>query len=125
MCSQNARDLYRAVPLVCRSWRRLSLSPLLLRELTIWLRQLSLPRLRSLCDWLVLQAAGHVRQLDIDVHVVAILPEQQEEWHELVSAMLAGCGAAGSLEHLSLGMSNEFGLHLPSTAVVALRTLRT
>lgn len=129
-CSLNATAVYRALPLVCRSWRQLSLSPQLLRELIIYLRQPQLPRLRSLHEWLVLRAAGHVRQLELKVESAAIPLAQQGEWHVLVTAMLASCGVAGSLERLALSHSRisnvqpHFGLHLPSAAVVALRTLR-
>lgn len=123
-CSLLALEIFRALPLVCRTWHQPSLSPQLLRALRITLPQGSLPRLRSLCEWLVLRAAGHVRRLEIDLFCTDIPLEQQEECHELVSAMLAGCGAAGSLEYLFLAQAFTSGLHLPSAAVVALRTLR-
>lgn len=113
------------LPRVCRSWRQLSRSPLMLRELDIRVQvKAHLPRLRSLCEWLVLRAAGHVGRLELSLSSARLPPAAHGEWHQLIAAALAACGAAGSLHHLTLGVGGACAIQLTSATVVALRGLK-
>lgn len=101
----------------CRRWWALARSPVLLRQLTIRLEQPRivslqrapvLPRLRSLAGWMAqaarhvsVQAARHVSALELTVGGTDSHPEEAEA-EALVAAILAVCGAAGSLRSLTL-----------------------
>ena len=122
---------------MCRRWRRLSLSPLLLSKVSARLHD-DLPAdaaadeehiacLRSLCAWLGQHAAGHVRSLDLELCPYEELPLQPRSWrqeaHALVSSALEACGAGG-LQALSL--HGPYGLEFGGwvDALHALHTLR-
>lgn len=101
--------MHSVAPLVCRRWWPLSRSPALLRELVIQLPAprrnrergaLLLPRLSSLAGWMG-HAARHVAALDLDVAGTCSQSEDAEA-EGLVAAIVAACGAAGSLRRLTL-----------------------
>eukprot|EP00887_Chlorella_sp_A99_P007875 scaffold20.g7875.t1 len=102
----NSGTLYRAVPLVCRRFRRLSLAQPLLRHLTIHLsddRAMGrfISKLRSLCDWVLLHTAGHVQILELHLDWVEYMPKGgNAEVQVLLAGMLVACGSAGSLQEL-------------------------
>ncbi|PRW05763.1 Purple acid phosphatase 18 [Chlorella sorokiniana] len=82
--------LYTAVPLVCRRWRSLTLSPQLLCKLSIDLHIMRradlLPRLRSLCVWMAC-AAGHIRSLYLNLVFINPLRADQGEVEGLLAEL--------------------------------------
>ena len=102
---------HRTASLVCRRWRQLADSPPLLRSL--W----------SLCEWVLLRAAGHVQHLQLQLDPSEHLPANRGmELPALLVGMLAACGAAGEgLSSLDLSLGSA-GMEISSWAV-ALRGL--
>lgn len=95
---------------MCRRWRRLSQAPQLRLRLGIELtfnepdQARLLPSLRSLCTWMA-YAAGHVRELVLQLGMyIPLLPAEQAEEESLLASIVAACGAGG-LQCLQLGCS--------------------
>ena len=88
---------------MCQRFWQLVNSPLLLRSMSFDL--CGMPRLRALCHWLRLRAAGSVRSLDLSMRLAANEPtEMLEEQQALVLSVPAACEGAvgGGLEKLEL-----------------------
>ena len=94
---------HRALPLVCQRFQRLVHTPQLLHSVCLtfpageWL-----PRLRALCRWMLLRAAGSVRQLRLGA--TAYLPTVRHacEVEALVASSVVACAAGGGLHDLEL-----------------------
>jgi hypothetical protein len=95
------------VPAVCRHWRQLADSPPLLRSLAIRMdnQYTFLPRLRSPSEWVMRRAAGHVRQLRLQIRPsFATADDHIDTLSALIRGMLNACGRAGGLSALDLSL---------------------
>ncbi|KAL4457660.1 hypothetical protein ABPG75_012525 [Micractinium tetrahymenae] len=123
---------HQAIPLVCRRWRRVVLSPHLLRRITFESIGKAAPAglskldwARSFCSWLVTHAAGHVQDLDLRIGTAFNAQSAEAAFFPEVVAALAACGAAGRLQRLRLSLQHLFDLHLPAALAAALSSLRS
>jgi hypothetical protein len=105
---------------VCQRFQQLVLTPQLLHSvyLTFAAGEAWLPRLRALCRWTLLRAAGSVRQLRL--RATAYLPAVRHvcEVEALVASIVLACAAGGGLEDLELSCAL---LPAVSSWLVALR----
>ena len=110
--------------LVCQRFWQLLYSPQLLHSVCLTFPGQSwMPRLRGLCRWVLLHAAGSVRQLRLGSEQYAETEQLATEAEALVTSMAVACAVAGGgLEELELS-----GGCLPvvcSSWMAALRRLR-
>ena len=79
---------HTAAPLVCRRWRQLvQFEPLLQEVQMVFDTDRQLPRLRSVCEWVLTHASQHMQQLDLAVFTDE--KEAAEESAKLLAASLA------------------------------------
>ena len=114
---------HRALPLVCQRFWRLVNSPQLLASISLVLeREPWVPRLRALCHWLLLRAAGCVRRLRLEALQYVGTEQEAGEAEALATAIAMACAAGGGLEQLEL--LGGLCLGTCSSWLVALRGLR-
>ena len=97
------------MPLVCKRFAALCSSPELLQTITVQLTEPALlPKLRSLCRWLVRRAAGHADVLEIALERTdrsqgpSLVGEDGAEAVAALAAAVAACDAAEPLLRLDL-----------------------
>ena len=117
---------HTAAPRVCRRWRQLVQSEPLLQVVSLSFDSFDspqhLPRLRSFCEWMQLQASQHVQKLSLSLG-----PSREEDAEEsapLLAAAVAACGASGALAGLQLSITPAAPSFSCSSWVAALRSLR-
>ncbi|KAL4428075.1 hypothetical protein ABPG75_002164 [Micractinium tetrahymenae] len=117
---QAASHRFRHAALVCKRWRELCLSPVLLHCVVVRAVSAPLPRYRALLSFLAAHAQ-HVRQLELRSYSHT----DEEAVAAAVTSCLAACGTAGALQDLQVGLwtpQSSTDSWLPS--LTSLRRLR-